>query len=377
MSITKPTLRSSSLPQFMSCSNSVLNPDKLLSVETENEAANAGTLVHAACQAVVDWGTYDLEGLRARLPEEDFERAAMQVRNFLKMWKTAVDYMPKPSTEWAFTVELSHLLITGHIDVHHTDPVRAFIIDYKTGRQHEEHYHQMAAYAYGVWDKMGRPTNYTVYVSAVYLEDNAVHPYEFNAEALKDWEREVAAQVMAARYTAGRKCAGCVFQDSCPAWLNYARNMKSTLLGFAEAPPEWDSLLPGERGHIIDAMYVLDKALDRVRLSLRNTVKSKGSMDVGGGKEMAMIETKERQLSVARAWPLLEKRVGVGILKSAARLPLEAILAAYAAKAAKGKKTVARNELLAELDAAEAIVRTTSTKMFRRPVGEQTLEENV
>jgi len=370
----KPKIRSSSLPQFMVCSNSILNPDGLLRVETENEAATLGTLVHAVCQKLVDTGSIEIESLRGRVTEEDFERASMQFRNFTQVWHEAMNYMVNPRTEWGFEVELSHAIITGHIDVYHIDPLRAFVIDYKTGRQHEDHYHQLAAYAFGVWDKAGRPSNFLVYASAVYLEDRAVHSHEFTADALKEWEKEVAVQVLAQRYTAGRKCAGCSLQDSCPAWLNYARNMKSVLLGLAEAPPEWDALLPVERGHIIDAMYVLDKALDRVRLSLRNTVKSKGSMAVGDGKEMAMIETKERQLNTGKAWTILSKRVGLGTLKSLSRVPLESVLAAYAAKAAKGQKTAARKELLEELDAAQAIVRNVSTKMFRRPVGELTLE---
>jgi hypothetical protein len=58
-----------------------------------------------------------------------------------------------------------------------------------------------------------------------------------------------------------------------------------------------------------------------------------------------------------------------------ATLNLNEVLDAFAARAARGGKTTARNELFRELDAAGAVVRIKSTKMARRPKGEKTLEE--
>lgn len=378
MNIQKPIIRSSSLPMFMSCSNATLNPHGLPRVETENEVAFSGTLVHGVCENLVKTGELTLPALKARLSEADYDRASMQVSNFLKVWNEAKHYMMNPETEYGFSVELSHAVITGHIDLHHTDPLRAFILDYKTGRQHEEHYHQMAAYAYGVWDKVGRPANYTVYVSVIYLEDNAVHPYEFTASDLVAWEQEIAVQVMQPRYTVGRKCAFCTLQDGCPAYRMYATNAIRSLVQLHESeysdPPAWADLDPEQRGEIIDRMYVVDKALDRVRLSLRNHVKSKGAVDIGDGKEYALVEQEERQINLPKALKILENRIGSGQIVSNARLALDTVLAAYAGKAAKGRKTQAKKELFAELDAAGAIVRSTTTKMWRRPKGEKVME---
>lgn len=370
---SKPTIRSSSMPMFMTCSNAVLNPHELQRVETENETAFSGTLVHGVCENLVKTGELTLAAIKPRLSESDYDRAAMQVNNFLRVWNEAKQYMTRPETEYGFSVELSHCVITGHIDLHHTDPLRAFILDYKTGRQHEDHYHQVAAYSFGVWAKMGRPDNYTVYVSVVYLEDNAVHPYEFTADDLKAWEKEVAVQVMQQRYTVGRKCAFCTLQDTCPAYRVYAQNGVAAMLQHSDVP-RWEDMEPEDRGTIVDTMYVLDKALDRIRLSLRNTVKSKGAVDIGGGKEYALVESTERQINLPKALKILEERIGKGNVISNSHITLDAVLTAYAGKAAKGRKTQAKNELLAELDAAGAIVRNTSTKMWRRPKGEKTLE---
>ncbi len=360
---------------FMTCSNSVLNPHSLPTVETENETALLGNLVHDICQEIVETGALNISALKQRLSEPDYDRASMLTSNFLTLWREASKYMTNPQTEGFFSVELSHATVTGHIDCYHLDPARAFILDYKTGRQHEDHYHQMAAYAYGVWAKADRPEKFTVYVSVVYLEDNSVKPYEFTPEILRKWEKEVAAQMMQVRYTVGRKCAFCTIQDSCPAYRVFATNAMQAIQNNTEdTVPSWASLSAEEKGEIVDTMYVLNKGLDRVRLSLRNHVASKGPMDLGAGKEYVILKQEEKQLDLAKALPVLEKRIGKGNIASLSRMPLDSALTAFAVKAAKGQKTRARNELFQELDAAGAIVRVSTEKLWRRPINEQKLE---
>lgn len=360
---------------LMTCAPAVLNPDKLQVVEQENETSLLGTLVHALCEKLVATGSYDLAELKQRLNEEDYERASMLFNNFLTVWRAAEGYMRRPETESDFSVELSHCVLTGHIDARSVEDERAFILDYKTGRQHEDHYHQMAAYAYGTWADKGKPEKYTVYVTSVYLEDTAVKPYEFTAQQLLEWEKELAIKILDTRYTAGRKCAFCQLQDSCPAYRVYGANARGYLLANDNIPmPTWDAMTPEDRGAIVDAMYVLEKAIDRVKLGLRNLVRTKGAVNIGGGKEYVLVEQKERQIDVVKAMPVLVKRIGREAVYRNSRLPLDTVLSEVAGRALKGKKGKAKEELLEELDKAGAIVRSTTTKMWRRPIGEQTLE---
>lgn len=374
----KPTIRSSSLPTLMVCTPAVLNPDKLQVVETENEVALLGTLVHGLCESLVKTGSVDLPSLKSRLSESDYDRAGMLFNNFLTLWAQASKYMTNPQVEEYLESDLGGCKITGHIDCFHRGEGRAFILDYKMGRQHEDHYHQMAAYAYLLWDDGGKLPSYTVYVSTVYLEDNSIHPFTFTADDLAKWAEEVNAKVADTRYTAGRKCAVCTLQDSCPAYKVFASNAIRSFIDLHENEyadlPQWGNLDAEDRGKLVDAMYVVDKSLDRVRLSLRNEVKSKGSVDIGGGKEYALVEQTERLLDVEKAIPILTERIGLGNVHRNARLPLDTVLTAYAARAPRGTKTQARKELLAELEAAGAVQLVKSTKMWRRPKGEQTLE---
>lgn len=370
----KPTLRSSSLPLFMTCSNALLNPDSILRVETENETSLLGTLVHAQAESTVKHGTYDLEGIRDRVSPDDYGRAVMLFNNFLTVWRQAAVHMTEPVTEYGFSVELRNVVVTGHIDVHHTDAKRAFVLDYKTGRQHEDHYHQMAAYAFGVWDKAGRPENFVVYVTSVYLEDNSISPYTFTAERLAAWAEEVAAQVDTTRYTAGRKCAFCTLQGACPAYRDYTAGSLAVLRGEAPPPKVWEEMTPEERGDVMDRIYVIEKAIDRVKLTHRNVVKKLGRLAAGKNTEYVLRAETLTDIDPARALPILKARLGPAGVEKHTQFNLNAVLGAYAQRAAKGQKGKARKELFEELDAAGAIVRVSSTKTWRRPVDEAVME---
>lgn len=360
---------------LMTCTPAILNPDGLQEVEQENETSILGTLVHGLCEKLVSTGSYDLGELRQRLNESDFERASVLFNNFLRVWGVASVHMRRPEVEVDFNVELPHCILTGHIDCRHVDADRAFILDYKTGRQHEDHFHQMAAYAFGTWAQSGKPESYTVYVTTVYLEDNTVTPYEFTAAQLREWEAEVGIKLLDLRYVAGRKCAFCRLQDTCPAYKVYAANARDFLLNNPNIPaPTWDAMTPEDRGALVDAMYVLEKAIDRVKLGLRNQVKKAGSVDIGGGKEYVLVETKDFHLDVETAMPILSKRLGRKTVERNARLPLHVVMEEVGFRAPKGNKAKAKQALFEELDAAGAIVRSSSTKMWRRPKGEQQLE---
>lgn len=373
----KPTIRGSSLPQLMSCSNSILNPDNLVRVEGENETAQLGTDVHALCEATINDGVDNLMTLKQRYSEGDFARAAMLYRNFLVVWKEATTFMDEPKTEVFIQMENTAFTLTGNLDVldDTTKKDEAFILDFKTGRQHEDHYHQMAGYATLVWSRKGYPTKYKVSVTTVYLEDLTITNYVFDAAGMIDWLREVGKQLSQPRYTAGRKCAFCALQGSCPGYTAYTRGAVQMFTDdFTVAGAVWADMTADQRGALVDKMYVVEKAIDRVKLSLRNKVRAEGAVDVGGGKEYTLVEQEEKQLNTVRALPILLKRIGAGNVKSLSRIPLDSALAAFAGKAGKGLKTQARKKLFEELDKAGAIVRTKTTKMYRRPVGEKVLD---
>lgn len=374
-SMTKPVLRCSSLPLFMTCSPAVFNPDKLTVVDQSIEASEAGTLIHALAEDFVSTGSFDLEPLRKRLSKEDYDRAGRLMRNFLAMWKEAKQHVTSPETEIALRAETDTLILTGHIDLLSSQPGQAYLIDYKTGRQHEDHYHQLAGYAFLVWDRAGRPREYIVNASAVYLEDLSVHAYRFTAKDIQKWTQQVDTQALDSRYIVSRKCAGCHLSSGCPAHLAFVSGAIAAFTeGTAIPGKTWESMRSADRGRLLDRIYVIERAIDRAKLGLRNTVRAKGSLDIGDGKEMVLVDETNTFLDTRRALPVLNKKLGPDVLAQVARLPLDDVLSAYSRRASKGRKLKAREDLLALLKKANAVISVVSTKMFRRPKDEKKLE---
>lgn len=373
---SKPEVRASSLPLFMTCANAVLNPDKLTVVDQDNEAAIAGTHVHALAEAFVKTGTYDLEALRSRVSEDDFKRIGKLFSNFIAVWKNASKAMKNPQTELGLRAETERLVLTGHIDLVEIGPDKAFVLDYKTGRQHDDHYEQVAGYAFLVWDHAGRKDDYHVSASVVYLEDLSVHAYEFTDVTLKEWADKLDEQADNPRYVVGRKCAGCHLSGSCPAHLAYVRGAIQAL---TDKPlPKaitWDKMKPEERGRLIDRYYVIERLIARAKDGLRDSVREKGRLDIGGNKEMRMVSDTTRFLDTRRALPVLTKHLPEGIVQKHMKLSLDGLLSAASDEAPKGGKVKARDKLEAALNAKRAIITYTGQpKMWRKPVDEAQLE---
>lgn len=373
--MSKPQLRCSSLPLFFACNPAVLNPDKLRPVESENEAAYAGTEVHALTEAYAKTGNFDLSRLKAKLSPEDYDRAGKLMRNFTEVYDEIKRYMPNPDTEVYLEADAGRVVLTGHLDLLQINEKDAYLVDYKTGRQHENHYHQMAGYAFMVWQKAGSPVKFTVYATAVYLEDKTVTPYAFTYADLVQWRVELEAQVNRPLYTAGRKCAGCKLNGSCKAYREWAGGAVAVFdEGFTVGSKVWESFTPEERGEILDRVYVVEKAAERVKLSLRNYVKAHGPVDVGDGKEYTLVEETSEFLDAPKARKVLARVLPLPVLNKISRINLDEALTAYQGRAAKGTKMAARQRLYAALDKAGAIIRSKGSRMWRRPKGEKKLE---
>lgn len=369
--MSKLEVRSSSLPQLMSCTPSILNPDKLPQVYEEIEAALVGTLVHAQCQMVAETGAFDLESMKQRLSEADYERANVMFNNFLAVWRQAEPSMPTPLAELDLRHEFDEFILTGHIDLSQINKQTALVLDYKTGRQHEDHYHQMAAYAYLLWAKQGKPEPYTVYVTTVYLEDKSITPYTFTHDNLKDWANELKAKLKDTRYTVGRKCAFCALQSSCNAYRLYVAGAVGAVTN--ADPMEIKHMTPEARGDLMDKVYVIEKAAARVKTGMRDLVKNRGEVDIGKGMVYTLVTTHARTIDSAKAQAVLKTELPQHA--KLARYGLEDVLNAVSARAPRGTKTEAKNAFLAKLEEAGAIQIRTDTKMFRRPKGEQQMEE--
>lgn len=376
----KLTLRSSSLPQFMTCAPSELNPEKFPEVHIEIEPAELGTLVHEFAQRIVDTGEYSVEEIKARRPE-DIDRALLLVSNFFTLWTEAKQTITSPTTELYHEVKLVdteelELSLTGHIDLAQIDAEKTVILDYKTGRLHENHYHQIAAYAYLSWDKAGKPVPYEVHVAVVYLEDLSVTNYTFSAEELLKWKDEVVAHASDTRYTISKKCAFCKIQGSCPAYKEYTQSAINFLKSedAHKGKVAWTSVEAEERGSLVDAMYVVKKGMERVETSLKSVLQGTGDdaeIDLGNGYVYRKAVREEKTLDTQAALSLLRDRFDQKYLDEITRITLDDVLDLAARFARYGKKEKARQDMFTKLEQAGAIRVEKKSRFERRPKDER------
>lgn len=381
------SIRASSLPDLMVCSPSVLNPEGWPDVEQEIKPAALGTAVHEFAERIVATNTYDTAELEGRFPDKaDQERANLLISNFFTIWQEAKQVMTDPKTELEHEATLVNddnykIKLTGHIDLCQVNANGAIILDYKTGRSHEDHYHQIAGYAYLLWDYAGRPAEFDVQVSVVYLEDLSIQNYSFSADGLDKWQKDVYSKVKDTRYVVSRKCGVCGLNASCPTAAADRDFTFKFLMGddAQKGKVSWMSMTPEERGVLIDRMYVIKKGLEKVEISLKAAMagqkKSINRLDIGKGMVYERVKMRSKVLNTRKALPLLRKRFSSDLLDELYTLKLDDVLALVAKFAPRGKKVEARNEWLAKLAEAGAIEESSWEKFSRRPKNELQHEE--
>lgn len=370
------------MPQFMTCAPSELNPGGFQEVHIEIEPAELGTLVHEFAERIVKTGEYSTEELKGRRPA-DMERAELLIGNFYTVWEEAKKTLDHPQVELYREATLvdndnAKIILTGHIDLCQVGPQSALILDYKTGRLHDNHYHQLAGYAFLLWDYAGRPAEYIVNVSVVYLEDLSITNYSFSANDLRKWQAEVVEHSGDTRYTVGKKCAFCKIQGSCPAYREYTqaaiRFFKSD--DAQKGRVSWVEADPEERGSLVDVMYVVSKGADRVKDSLKAALQGKkgeASLDLGGGTAYSKIVRKEKVLLTGKALPLLRQRFREDLVDGMTTIKLSDVLELVASFAPPRGKSKAKEEFLAKLIAAGAVVEVEKERFERRNSTEQKL----
>jgi len=369
----------------MTCAPSVLNPEGWTEVNQYVEPAAMGTALHEFCQRIVETGEYDLSEINAKFPD-DAPRARMIVSNFFTVWNEAKNTITKPVCELHREVLLTEtdaltVVLSGHIDLCQIDPDSAFILDYKTGRSHENHYDQIAGYAFLLWDYVGRPSAYSVQAAVVYLEDNTVQNYVFTAPQLQKWRDDVVTKVSDRQYVISRKCGYCRIAASCTAHKT-DRAYTMSLLEGPEAQGgkvAWTQFTPEERGVLLDRLYVVKKGLERTEISLKSAMQGTISgpaverMDIGNGMVYERVKTVRRRVHGTKALTVLRRRYDSSIIDGLVEFDLDALLDTAAKYAARGKKAEARQKLLEQLVEAGGVTLETQDRFQRRPADEQKL----
>jgi hypothetical protein len=351
--------RCSSLPELFTCRNSIVNPDGLQEVEVLQGAAGLGTEIHAVIQKTIETGVVDFRKIERMYGPEDVERAKALFATGLATVEDASKQMKNMQFEIEVSFESDRFVVTGHVDILDADSDRAYVVDFKTGRVHQDHTHQMVGYAVGAWNKMGRPDKYTVKVAYVYLESGEATTFELSADDMRDWLKELDS--LPERYVVSNRCVYCKLNNTCPAFRDYLKGSMELLTSTSGiSNPRIRKLPDSARAKLAAAVKMARTATDRIREYIKAEAIERGPIANGDGTEYIIKNRKHHILLTSKALPILAKYLTPKDIMNATTLRLNEVLTAATRRTLGPMRKVIRTELMDRLTKAGAIVTSES-----------------
>jgi hypothetical protein len=351
----------------MTCPNSVLNPDYLQEVETENGAAETGTIIHALAEDIVTKGHCELAHHEIRLKEiEGLERAIELLPKIERVWKLAKPVFIEPILEEYLEAKISTgITITGHIDIFEAFDTHAFILDWKTGRQRVDHYHQVMGYAYLVWAKMGYPLEYEFYMTVAYVEEgeNGLEKMPMITPTdLQEWALTVQARLKRQQYVTSEKCVHCPLANECQAHRLKQESAVRVISGTGGEIRHMPN-----RADTINRLKIVEDAVKNFRAQLKAEVQANGPLDLGDGTHYVIEEKQQESLDANRALKVLRDHglTGDDIIGSM-KLSLPYLRKIVYSRAITGDKAESVSRLDAALLKIRALVQYKTNQLWRR-----------
>jgi hypothetical protein len=356
---SKIKTRCSSLPSIFKCKPSVVNPDRLVEVEVYQSAAELGTAIHAAIQKAVETGDVDFRKIERTFEDEDIERAKLLFGNGMAVVADVTRHMPNMQFEVEVAFDTDLFSVTGHIDILDVSATRAYVVDFKTGRLHQDHTHQMIGYAVGAWTKMGRPDKYEVHIAYVYLDSNTVTKFTVTAEDMREWIKELDS--LPDRYVVSGHCNYCKLNNSCPTYRSYLSGAMTLLTSVAKLPTvDIRKLAPEQRQKLTLSLKAAQVAAERIREHIKEDTIRRGDIDKGDGTTYTIKTRTYRTLLTAKALPIIGSYLSAKEIVKVTTLRLNAVIQAIQGRQIGPMRKVIGDEVMARLEKAGAIVASES-----------------
>jgi hypothetical protein len=368
-------LRCSSLPLAFACPGSIRHAEGEVLIEIANEAAPLGSAVHEVlAEAIRKPSAEHLDvrpvALKHGVDADDLERLTAYG---LHAWRALQQFYPDPVMEQPLVYETPAFRLTGHPDLLSVGPDWANVADWKTGYKQADHFHQLMGYAALCF--AAYPQIVHVNATTVWLRDWSRETIRITVEDLLQWEEVLTARVVhwSGTYTAGPHCQFCPRFAACPARQALVRS------AIAEATGEGLGTLmhadyPVDLRPAFAAFYTSGKLqlakqlLDRLDSLIRAELLASGPLDLGNGRELAMVPDPRDTIDPQKAWPVISRILTDEEIAPCLRIGKTALLDTVAAKAPRGHKGKAKTALMEELKVAEAVSTKTHHKLTERKI---------
>lgn len=377
-------IRCSALPAAFACPPSVMPAE--IRIDPVSAPAGQGSAAHEVMDAIVTTDANSIDGidLHAIAEKWDADEEELKIQAFvgLKVWKRLRGEFAgaQAEVELAASFDLGDdvtLELTGHLDVLALLAAirRAKLGDWKFGRVDRAHGHQVKGYMALALANYAEVDQVDGYVSWMVGENPAepdIEPYSMNRDQLWEWLDEVKKRIVNwdGVYHPGDQCRFCPRNTSCAALTAMARRDVLVLGGAEMAERVKGGLQDLTDGELI-ALWRRGKVIESLLGGIKDAIKERvealgpgGALPDGEGRELRFVESARRVLDPALAYDVLASRLTPDEMIAATKYSLKEATNAVAARAERGSKKTAIEDLVAALEAAGAITEEKTKRLM-------------
>ncbi len=370
------TIRISSLPRGVACPGSLRpSPDGSPPVSPSNDVSALGSAVHEVLATIINMDLDHIPPIISKVAQRhgvdpgDLECLS---NIGLNRWRSlrARGMFPDPEAEWSGSMEVAGVKITGHIDVMsrlvHADMVRIPIVDFKSGRRDNDHYHQIVGYGMLALDEY--PDAAAVDGMVAWLLDDEIESISMTRVDVERWRDEVLIGRVInwdGVYHPGPQCEHCPRFAGCPARAAMVRSAVSELaISEEQVRSILTDLITGARGGDLKCREAIVRAYEKVQIvtttadyfrkAIKQEIEANGPI-TAGMHELSVSDQTVQTIKPAPAMAVLEQLLSGDEILSACKISKTTIMDLIGDKAAKGRKGKDQKAMLEQLAAAGAI----------------------
>ena len=367
-------VRASSLDRILSCPASYHAPT-VDRIEAPDEAARLGTATHRVMLPIVTRAP-ELD-VRQIADEHHVDREELEILRAIgkRMWDAIKGHFGTPICEQQLT-EYGDLQLTGHPDVMDCIDGRVLVVDWKTGHAEGAHANQLRAYAFLAclyYRSLGVEVK-SAWVAVLRVRTQEIIPAEYTWDELQRWYAGAVSRLEGESVyrPSPETCQYCPRRFECPARLTMMRDALGVLIDLdaSETGMELGDWLPEQLRHGVVSARAIGKLCDQFLELAKTEVK------IRGGVPGLEVVPQERREYTPEAWPLIEERIGLPVLRGCCRISKTKVEDAVSKAAPKGRKGAAVKEFNADLEAAGVVSVKVVEKLEVRQVERELSQES-
>ncbi len=359
--MTEQTIRCSDAPINIECGKSAEPPR--LEIDTSGPEATLGTACHDSLQHWTDNGFIgepDAEPFAAQHGVDPGQVAALV--------QAAPGLLERCDAD--FVGAVAEVAIKSDIERGRMDLVNVItnndlltninVVDWKTGRDSAtgSKRAQRLAYASALEATIGWPMSDHIYTAEIWLACDTVIEDRFTLQDIEAYRAKLRARLERPTARPGVHCKYCRRLHECEEHDAYLRSAATALAPVAEG-----ALTSHAIAALWDQSRALKAALAKYEQAVDALIDLTGELPLPDGRRIVRQSINRDSIDARKAWPIMTAAgLGPDQINDALSISKSKLLEAVGKLAPRGKKAIAKTDLMLSLDTAGAIARSASYK---------------